>query len=116
MLGQRAFRTKYPNEKAPSHSAIINLVSAFKQTGSVNPRPPKPKQPSQKRIAAQNQLKTMVSDFKNFSTRKAAVAIGVSQSFILSILHDDFHFMAYKYHLWHKLEENDHEKRIKFAE
>ena len=35
---------------------------------------------------------------------------------ILSILHDDFHFKAYKYHLWHKLEANDHEKRVKFAE
>ena len=116
VLVQRAFRTKYPNEKAPSHSTIINLVSAFKETGSVNPRPPKPKQPSQKRIAAKNQLKTMVSYFKNFSTRKAAVAIGVSQTLILSILHDDFHFKAYKYHLWHKLEENDHEKRLKFAE
>jgi hypothetical protein len=86
-------------KKLQSHSAIINLVSAFKETGSVYPRPPKPKQPSQKRIATQNQLKTMVSDFKNFSTRKAAAAIGVSQTFILSILHDDFHFKAYKYHL-----------------
>jgi hypothetical protein len=39
---QRAFRMKYRNEKAPSHSTIMNMYSVFKKTGSVKPMPPKP--------------------------------------------------------------------------
>jgi hypothetical protein len=77
--------------------------------------PPKHKQPSQKRLEAQIQLKTMIADPTSFSTRKAACTLGMSHTTILSILHDDFHFKAYKYHFWHKLEEHDYEKRVIFA-
>ncbi len=84
----------------------------FKETGSVKPMPPKPKQSNQKRLEAQIQLKTMIADPTSFSTRKAACALGMSHTTILSILHDDFHFKAYKYHFWHKLEEHDYEKRV----
>ena len=105
---QRAYTSKYKNEKAPDHTTIRNIVSVFKKTGSVNPMPPKPKKPSQKRLDAQNQLKTMVADPAGFSTRKAACSLGLSHTTILSILHDGFHFKAYKYHFWHKLD--DYEK------
>ena len=32
---QRAFRTEYKNESAPSHSIIKNIISNFEKTGSV---------------------------------------------------------------------------------
>ena len=57
----------------------------------------------------------MVSDFETFSIRKAAAAIGVSATLIYHILHDDLHLKSYKFHLWHKLEDHDYDKRLVFA-
>ena len=46
---QRAYCTKYKNEKAPSRSVILNIVFVFeKKTGSVAPMPPKRKKKSKK--------------------------------------------------------------------
>ena len=49
------------------------------------------------------------------STRKAASAIGVSQTLILTILHDDLHLKPYKFHNFQALEDADYEKRLIFA-
>ena len=114
-LVQRAFRTRFKSSDAPSVQTIKNLISNFEKTGSVGHVAPKPKNPSQKREIAKNQLKTMVSDFQSFSISKAASAIGVSTTLVYHILHDDLHLKPYKFHLWHKLEDHDYEKRLKFA-
>ena len=58
----------------------------------------------------------MVSDFETFSIRKAASAIGVSPTLICHILHDDLHLKPYKFHQWHKLEDQDYQKRLDFAQ
>lgn len=113
---QRAYRTKYKNENAPTYSVIMNIVSVFEKTGSVLPMSNKRKEPSKKRENTKNQLETMVSEFPNLSIRKAASAIGVSTKLIYHILHDDFHLKPYKYQQWHKLEVHDYEKRVKFAD
>lgn len=42
-------------------------------------------------------------------------ALGISQKFVLSILHDDLHLKAYTYYLWPKLEVPDYEKRVEFV-
>lgn len=114
-LVQRAFRSEYPKEDFPNGSTIKNLVSNFEKTGSVGHVAPKPKNPSQKREIAKNQLKTMVQDFGTFSLNKAASAIGVSRTLVYHILHDDLHLKPYKFHLWHKLEDQDYQKRVDFA-
>jgi hypothetical protein len=49
------------------------------------------------------------------STRKAASAIGVSQTLILTILQDDLHLKPYKFHNFQALEDADYEKRLIFA-
>ena len=49
------------------------------------------------------------------STRKAASAIGVSQTLILTIFHDDLHLKPYKFHNFQALEDADYEKRLIFA-
>ena len=114
-LVQRAFRREYPKQDFPTDSTIKNLVSNFEKTGSVGHVPPKPKNPSPKREMAKNQLKMMVQDFETFSINKAASAIGVSATLVYHILHDDLHLKPYKFHLWHKLEDQDYQKRVDFA-
>ena len=54
--------------------------------------------------------------FSTFSIRKATSADGVSPTLVYKILHDDLHLKPYKYQEWHKLEEYDYEKRVKFAQ
>lgn len=112
---QRAFRTEYKNETAPSYTVIKNIISNFEKTGSVGYATPKRKEPNKKREETKNQLKTMFSEDSTLSSRKAASAIGVSQTLIISILNDDLHLKPYKYQEWHKLEYHDYEKRVKFA-
>ena len=112
-LVQRAFRSEYPKESVPDPTTIKNMVSNFEKYGSVGHVAPKPKNQSEKRKMAINQLNSMVSNFDSFSISKAASAIGVSKTLVYNILHDDLHLKPYKFHLWHKLE--DYEKRVNFA-
>jgi transposase len=112
---QTAYNAEFKSKTAPSACVIKNIVSTFEKTGSVGHTPPKRRENTQKRNDAKNQLEKMVTEDCTLSTRKAASAIGVSQTFIVSILHDDFHLKAYKYQQWHKLEDHDYEKRVNFA-
>ena len=115
-LIQRAYRTKYKSENAPQANTIKNIVSNFEKTGSVAAINPNRNKRSKKREEAKNQLETMVADFPNLSIRKAASAVGVSPKLVYTILHDDLHLKPYKFHEWHKLEYNDYQKRVDFAE
>jgi hypothetical protein len=114
-LVQRAYRTKYIKSEAPSYRLIKNIISNFEKTGSVGRVPQNARKPSKKREEAKNQLKTMVTDFQSLSIRKAALAIGVSNTLVYHILHDDLHLKPYKFHQWHKLECGDNQKRLDFA-
>jgi len=114
-LVQRRFRNEYPKFGTPSRSVIMNIVSNFEKYGSVAHVPPKQKNPGQKREMVKNQLENLVSDFPNLSIRKAASAVGVSPTLVYHIFHDDLHLKPYKFHLWHKLEDKDHGKRLNFA-
>jgi len=112
---QRAFRTEFKNVSAPTGCAIKNIISNFEKTGSVAYALPKRREPNPKREEARNQLKSMISEDYTLSSRKAASAIGVSQTLIISILNDDLHVKPYKQQEWHKLEYHDYEKRVQFA-
>ena len=114
-LVQRAFRTEYPKDGTPSHSVIKNILSNFEKHGSVAHVPLKPKNSGQKREMAKKQLENLVSEFPQLSIRKAASAVGVSPTLVYHIFHDDLHLKPYKFHLWHKLEDKDYEKRLNFA-
>jgi hypothetical protein len=110
-----AWNTKYKNSDPPSHSTIKNIVSNFEKTGSVAHVPPKCKMPSPKREAAKIELQKMVAEFPSLSIRKAASALSISPTLTYKIYTDDLHLSAYKFHLWHKLEDKDYEKRANFA-
>jgi hypothetical protein len=113
---QSAYRVEFKSKIAPDRKVILNIVNTFEKTGSVSPIPPKHKEISETRKVAKNELEIMVSDFPNLSIRKAASAVNVSPTLVFHILHDDFHLKSYKYQDWHKLEDTDYEKRVKFAQ
>ena len=114
-LAQRAYRSKYKNEKTPSNNTILNIVSVFEKTGSVAFMTHKNKDPREKRKVAKNELENLISKFPSLSIRKAATAVGVSPTLVFSILHDNLHLKPYKCRQWHKLEAHDYEKRVNFA-
>ena len=114
-LVQRAFRREYPKDGTPNYSVIKNILSNFEKYGSVAHVPPKHKNLGQKREMAKKQLENMVPDFPKLSIRKAASAVGVSPTLVYHIFTDDLHLKPYKFHLWHKLEDKDYEKRLNFA-
>ena len=114
-LVQRAFRREYPKDGTPNCFVIKNILSNFEKFGSVAHVPPKHKNLGQKREMAKKQLENMVSDFPKLSIRKAASAVGVSPTLVYHIFTDDLHLKPYKFHLWHKLEDKDYEKRLNFA-
>lgn len=79
---QRAYRTKYKNEQAPTRGVIMNIVSVFEKTGSVDRKPYIRKDHSKKREDAKNQLETMVTEFPTLSIRKAASATSSLLGFV----------------------------------
>jgi hypothetical protein len=105
-LVQRAYRSKYKSSSAPSASVIRNIISNFEKT----------RKTSQKYEDTKNKLENMVSDFNTFSIRKAASAISVSSTLVYHVLHDDLHLKPYKFHQWHKIEDQDYQKRVDFAQ
>ena len=115
-LVQRAFRSQFPKISTPSHSVRKNIISNFEKYGSVAHVPPISKNPSPKREKAKTDLQTMISEFPKLPIRKAVSAIDVSQTLVYHIIHDDLHLKPYKFHLWHKLEDTDYQKRMDFAE
>jgi hypothetical protein len=114
-LVQRSFRSEYPNQGTPSHFTINNLISNFEKTGTVTPLLRKRKNIVQKREKTKKDLKKLVSEFPNLSIRKAACALDVSPTIVYYIFQDDLHLKPYKFHIWHKLEAKDYEKRKNFA-
>jgi hypothetical protein len=115
-LVQQAFRTKYESKHIPSRSVITNIVSSFEKYGSVVGTTKNGRPRSKKREEVKNQLETMISEDPSLSTRKAASALQCSQTFIVTVLHDDLHLKPFKFHNWHFIEEHDYAKRLEFAQ
>lgn len=112
---RRSFDKEYPKVGMPSNKTISNIVSYFEKYGSVARVSPQKKNSRQKRENVKNDLEKLVSDFPNLSIRKAACAVGVSPTLVYNIFHDDLNLKPYKFHIWHKLEAKDYEKRLNFA-
>ena len=94
---------------------IYRILSLILKNGLIAHVPLKRKMSSPKREAAKIELEKMVAEFPSLSIRKAASALSISPTLVYKIYTDDLHLSAYKFHLWHKLEDKDYEKRVKFA-
>jgi hypothetical protein len=115
-LVQKSWRTKFKNEPPPDYHTIRATVQRFTSTGSVASLPPTWTKPNERREAAREHLKTLVSEDSSISVRKASAIVGVSTYTVHNILREDLHLKPYKIHEWHKLEEADYQKRINVAD
>ena len=113
---QRAYLLEFNCKTAPDHRIIRYIVSTFEKTGSVVCTSKNKKPRSHKREEAKNQLEVMITEKPDLSSRKEASALGISQTLVLTILHDDLHLKAYKFNNCHVIEEADYEKRELFAD
>lgn len=113
---QKAWRTKFKNERAPCVNTIKYTVQRFEKSGSVTSSTPTHAKPSHKKEEAKNQLKDLFSDNPSLSIRKATAITGISYGSVRSILKDDLHLKPYKLHEWHELKEGDYQKRVTFAD
>jgi hypothetical protein len=50
------------------------------------------------------------------STREAASAVVVSPTLVYYIFNDDLNLKTFKFHLWHKLEDQNIEKKAKLTQ
>ena len=114
-LVQRAWRTEFKNEKAPSRSTLSNIISKLEKTVSLNDIPPFHTKPNEKLEEAKNQLKKLFSDDPSLSLRKAAVAVDISYRMTRNIVKNELHLKPYKYNDYHELMPQDYPKRIEFA-
>ena len=71
VLVQRAWRTKYHCNKAPSHTTILRIAKQFEKTGSVVKLHPKKRNTSLKRKKAKILLENVMSEKPSVSIRKA---------------------------------------------
>ena len=111
---QKAWRTKFMNERAPCVNTIKYTVQRFEKSGSVTSSTPTHAKPSHKKEEAKNQLKDLVSNNPSLSIRKATAITGISYGSVRSILKDDINLKPYKLHEWHELKEGDYQKRVTF--
>ena len=112
---QRAWRTQFKNQKAPSRSAILTSISKFENTGTVDHIPRKTFVPSKKREAAQIEVKKLILEKPSLSINKLSVAAGISYGTTRSILRDDLKLKPYKLQAVHQLDPQNYAKRVKFA-
>jgi hypothetical protein len=90
-------------------------VSYFEKYSSVQKVATSAINPDQKREKAKKELEKLVSEFPNLSIRKAACAVNISLTLVYHIFHDDLHLKPYKYHFWHKLDNENYLKKVYFA-
>jgi hypothetical protein len=68
----------------------------------------------QKREMAKKQLENIVSEFPQMSIWKGASSVGVSSALVYHIFNDDLQLKPFKFHLWHKLADQNNEKKTEF--
>ena len=96
---QRSYQTEYKYNSASSTRAVKNVVFAFKNHWD------------NKKIETyqqKNQLKIMIGENRNFSTRKASSALQYSHTLIFIVLHDNLHLKPYKFYNSHVIKEHNY--------
>ena len=106
---QRAFRARFeipPHRLVPGRNSILSWVNAFRECGSVA----KPRNGLQRTIRTPENVERVrqsVLRSPRRSARKHAAAIGLSNTTVRRILHEDLHFHPYKLAVVQELTERD---------
>jgi hypothetical protein len=115
-LVQRSWRTQFPGLQVPTYRTIQSTVARFDETGSIESRPPKHAEASEKRENAKNVIQTAVSENPHLSVRKLMPLANVSYGTTLDILKNDLDLRPYKIQHCQELKPPDYAKRLAFAE
>jgi len=115
----RKFRNQFKlksNDKVPDRKTVKDWVKKFRETGStLNKKPPgKPKQ-----VRTPRKIEKVRKAFVKSPTRsvnKHASSLGISQTSVRRILHEDLSMHPYKLVVAQKLNPADHPRRKLFAE
>lgn len=85
----RVYRVLHGRDAGPSETAVYNLIKKFQETGSVHdaPRPGCPRRARTKKNI--NAVATNVAINPTTSTRRRAKKLGLSESTLRRILHED---------------------------
>ena len=115
-LVQRAWRSEFKNNKAPSRSTIFEIVSKLEKTGSLLDKSPLQNKSADRFEDAKNKLKELFDQNPSLSLRKAASAVDVSYNLTRDILKNQLNLKPYKYNEFHQLEPQDYSRCVDFAD
>lgn len=114
---QRAYRRKYPRQKAPEQKTIRAIYSKFTSTGNLSDV----KRPTRSRRARSdtniNAVRDHVAKYPNLSIRRRATALGLSTTSLQCILENDLKLVPHKVNisgctLYHFPHVNTHQQRM----
>lgn len=119
--GERSYRTiaadynrRHPDREPVSHSTVAHVITKFRETGSVHDRA----RSGRPRTATKEDTATaVVASFVKSpkrSTRRVALACGISQTSVVRILHTN-KWHPYKLQMQHRLNEDDPDRRLEFC-
>ena len=114
-LVQRAWRSKFKNNKPPDRSTILELFRKFNKTGSIDNLNGRKGNMSQKRKDAKIILEEVVSEKPDLSISEASQVANISSSLARLVLKQDLKLKPYKLPEYHELKPGDPAKRLNFC-
>lgn len=112
---RRLFKEEF-NEEAPSNHTVKRWVDRLLVHGDINMRQPGSGPPvTASGDGTRSTVRQRVKEEPTVSTRQLSQEIGVSQSSIVRILHEEG-LHPYKFQLVHGLSEDDYDRRMEFCE
>lgn len=115
---QRLFRQYFRVERrgaVPDQNTVLRWVVAFRGTGSMMKKKPPGLPRSVRTLEKVDRVRTAVVASPRRSTRRHAVALGMSRRSLHCILHEDFKFHPYKIMIVQQLNEGDFVQRREFC-
>ena len=114
-LVQRQFRTKYCTKTVPRRTVILNIVSAFRKTGSVRPGYYKKREKRVQTDELVENIKSLFLEDNKVSVGKLSQRVPASRSVVRNVAKNVLHLKPYKKKRTFKLMKTDHAKRVNFA-
>lgn len=112
----RAYRAAHGKHAGPTEATVRALVKKFEKTGSVHDAP---RSGVPRTARSEENINTVAASLvadPTTSTRRRAQKLGLSQTTLRRILHEDLGMHAYKIQLTQELQPPDHRKRRDFVD
>lgn len=112
---QRAYRKKFPKEKAPTGPTIRALYAKLQSTGTLNDVSCPIKQRRARSNANITHAQELLSEHPNLSLRCRAQVLGISYSSMRTILRADLKLSPQKTQMMQQLKPEDNSKRLQYG-